>query len=103
MLYFSTYRSIFLHFIIIICRICLTAFDQLVEAYTEQARGLLDGGVDILLVETIFDTANAKVFCFARIFLNLFYSLGVGAYFLLNLFSPNIAKLNMKSIGQSRS
>ena len=37
------------------------AFDQLVEAYTEQARGLLDGGSDILLVETIFDTANAKV------------------------------------------
>lgn len=39
----------------------LTAFDQLVEAYTEQARGLLDGGADVLLVETIFDTANAKV------------------------------------------
>ncbi|KAJ7416517.1 Methionine synthase [Pitangus sulphuratus] len=38
-----------------------TAFDELVEAYTEQAKGLLDGGVDILLVETIFDTANAKV------------------------------------------
>lgn len=39
------------------------AFDALVEAYTEQVRGLIDGGVDILLVETIFDTANAKV-CF---------------------------------------
>ena len=38
-----------------------TAFDELVEAYSEQVRGLLDGGVDILLVETIFDTANAKV------------------------------------------
>ncbi len=37
------------------------AFDALVEAYSEQVRGLLDGGVDILLVETIFDTANAKV------------------------------------------
>ncbi|OXB59194.1 hypothetical protein ASZ78_007399 [Callipepla squamata] len=36
-------------------------FDELVEAYTEQAKGLLDGGVDIMLVETIFDTANAKV------------------------------------------
>ncbi|EPY87536.1 methionine synthase isoform 1 [Camelus ferus] len=35
-------------------------FDELVEAYKEQAEGLLDGGVDILLVETIFDTANAK-------------------------------------------
>ena len=38
-----------------------TAFDELVEAYTEQAIGLLDGGVDLYLVETIFDTANAKV------------------------------------------
>ena len=37
------------------------AFDQLVGAYTEQVKGLLDGGVDVLLVETIFDTANAKV------------------------------------------
>ncbi|XP_032881336.1 methionine synthase isoform X2 [Amblyraja radiata] len=40
-------------------------FDELVEAYEEQARGLLDGGVDILLVETIFDTANAKAALFA--------------------------------------
>ena len=37
------------------------AFDELVAAYREQARGLLDGGVDILMVETIFDTANSKV------------------------------------------
>ncbi|XP_022621774.1 methionine synthase isoform X1 [Seriola dumerili] len=40
-------------------------FDELVEAYTEQVRGLLDGGADILLVETIFDTANAKAALFA--------------------------------------
>ncbi|XP_036936285.1 methionine synthase [Acanthopagrus latus] len=40
-------------------------FDALVEAYTEQVRGLLDGGADILLVETIFDTANAKAALFA--------------------------------------
>ncbi|XP_072312800.1 methionine synthase [Eucyclogobius newberryi] len=40
-------------------------FDELVEAYTEQIRGLLDGGVDILLVETVFDTANAKAALFA--------------------------------------
>ena len=40
-------------------------FDQLCEAYTEQACGLLDGGVDILLVETIFDTLNAKAALFA--------------------------------------
>lgn len=37
------------------------AFDQLVESYAEQARGLLDGGSDVIMVETIFDTANAKV------------------------------------------
>eukprot|EP00069_Balaena_mysticetus_P017209 bmy_10459T0 len=42
-----------------------TAFDELVEAYKEQAKGLLDGGVDILLIETIFDTANAKAALFA--------------------------------------
>jgi 5-methyltetrahydrofolate--homocysteine methyltransferase len=35
-------------------------FDQLKVAYTEQVRGLLDGGADLLLVETIFDTLNAK-------------------------------------------
>ncbi|XP_072849299.1 methionine synthase isoform X3 [Pogona vitticeps] len=40
-------------------------FDELVEAYTEQAKGLLDGGADIILVETIFDTANAKAALFA--------------------------------------
>lgn len=41
--------------------VMFTAYDELVEAYSEQARGLLDGGADILLVETVFDTANAKV------------------------------------------
>ena len=40
-------------------------FDELVEAYTEQVRGLIDGGADILLVETIFDTLNAKAALFA--------------------------------------
>jgi 5-methyltetrahydrofolate--homocysteine methyltransferase len=35
-------------------------FDQVRAAYAEQVRGLLDGGVDLLLVETIFDTLNAK-------------------------------------------
>ena len=35
-------------------------FDQLCEAYAEQIRGLIEGGVDLLLVETIFDTLNAK-------------------------------------------
>ncbi len=41
------------------------SFDQLVDAYSEQARGLIDGGSDILLVETIFDTLNAKAALFA--------------------------------------
>ena len=40
-------------------------FDQLREAYLEQAEGLADGGVDIFLVETIFDTLNAKAALFA--------------------------------------
>jgi methionine synthase I (cobalamin-dependent) len=36
------------------------SFDELREAYMEQARGLIDGGSDILIIETIFDTLNAK-------------------------------------------
>jgi 5-methyltetrahydrofolate--homocysteine methyltransferase len=40
-------------------------FDELVDAYFEQARGLLDGGVDILLPETTFDTLNLKAAIFA--------------------------------------
>ncbi|HEX2045901.1 MAG TPA: homocysteine S-methyltransferase family protein, partial [Gaiellaceae bacterium] len=35
-------------------------FDQVRESYAEQVRGLVDGGVDLLLVETVFDTLNAK-------------------------------------------
>ncbi|MBN2166528.1 MAG: methionine synthase [Marinilabiliaceae bacterium] len=40
-------------------------FDDLKTAYREQVKGLLDGGVDLLLVETIFDTLNAKAALFA--------------------------------------
>ena len=40
-------------------------FDELAEAYYEQARGLVDGGTDVLLVETVFDTLNAKAALFA--------------------------------------
>lgn len=40
-------------------------FDDLVFAYEEQARGLIRGGVDLLMVETIFDTLNAKAALFA--------------------------------------
>ena len=42
-----------------------TTFDELVAAYTDQVRGLVDGGADLLLVETIFDTLNAKAAFFA--------------------------------------
>lgn len=41
------------------------SFDEVVAAYTEQVRGLVDGGVDLLLIETIFDTLNAKAAIFA--------------------------------------
>ncbi len=40
-------------------------FDELVAAYSEAVRGLTDGGVDLLLVETVFDTLNAKAALFA--------------------------------------
>jgi 5-methyltetrahydrofolate--homocysteine methyltransferase len=40
-------------------------YDELVEAYLEQANGLVDGGSDVLLIETIFDTLNAKAAIFA--------------------------------------
>src|SRR5215203_2742741 len=41
------------------------SFDEAVEAYYEQVKGLVDGGVDLLLIETIFDTLNAKAAIFA--------------------------------------
>ncbi len=40
-------------------------WDEVVDAYAEQTRGLIDGGVDLLLIETIFDTLNAKAALFA--------------------------------------
>ena len=41
------------------------SYDELVAAYLEQANGLVDGGADLLLIETIFDTLNAKAAIFA--------------------------------------
>ena len=41
------------------------SYDELVDAYKEQTKGLIDGGADLLLVETIFDTLNAKAALFA--------------------------------------
>ena len=50
-------------------------FDELVAAYGEQTRGLIEGGVDIIIIETIFDTLNAKAAGFAV--LQVFEELGV--------------------------
>jgi cobalamin-dependent methionine synthase I/methionine synthase I (cobalamin-dependent) len=52
-----------------------TTWDELVRAYSEQVKALLDGGCDILLVETIFDTLNAKAAFFA--ILNVFDERGI--------------------------
>lgn len=54
-------------------------FDQLVEAYAESTRALIEGGSDIILIETIFDTLNAKACAFAvdTVFEELGYSLPV--------------------------
>ncbi len=51
------------------------SFDELVEAYSEQTKGLIEGGVDIIIIETIFDTLNAKAAGFAV--LQVFDELGV--------------------------
>src|SRR5437762_11362808 len=51
-----------------------TTFDALVAAYYEQTRGLMDGGVDLLLAETVFDTINVKAALFA--FENYFADMG---------------------------
>lgn len=61
------YRNIskFLTFYISLSLFLSLAFDELVKSYAEQCRGLIDGGVDILMVETIFDTANSKAALFA--------------------------------------
>lgn len=50
-------------------------FDQLREAYGEQVRGLIEGGADVILIETIFDTLNAKAAGFAT--LEAFDQMGV--------------------------
>ncbi len=49
-------------------------FDQIRDAYYEQARGLMDGGADILLIETVFDTLNCKAALYAV--LDLFENTG---------------------------
>ena len=44
-----------------------TSFDELREAYAEQVRGLMEGGCDIIMIETVFDTLNAKAAGFATL------------------------------------
>jgi 5-methyltetrahydrofolate--homocysteine methyltransferase len=51
------------------------SFDELREAYGEQVRGLIEGGADIILIETVFDTLNAKAAGFAT--LEAFDEMGV--------------------------
>jgi methionine synthase I (cobalamin-dependent) len=51
------------------------SFDDLADAYGEQVRGLIEGGADLLLIETVFDTLNAKAAGFAA--LRVFDELGV--------------------------
>lgn len=51
------------------------SFDELQESYEEQIKGLIDGGVDLLLIETIFDSLNAKAAIIAAE--NIFESIGI--------------------------
>ena len=51
------------------------SFDELVTSYTEQTKALIKGGVDIIIIETIFDTLNAKAAGFAV--LQVFEELGI--------------------------
>lgn len=55
------------------------SFDDLVEIYIEQTKALIDAGVDLLLVETVFDTLNAKAALFAieKVFLEINKRVGV--------------------------
>ncbi len=55
------------------------SFDELVVAYTEATQGLIDGGADIILIETVFDTLNAKAAIFAveQVFESIAYKLPV--------------------------
>lgn len=48
--------------------LAVLGFDSLVAAYSEQAHGLIDGGCDMLLIETVFDTLNAKVQSVPRLY-----------------------------------
>jgi len=60
-------------------------FDEVAAAYYEQTKGLLDGGADALLVETIFDTLNAKAAFYA--ILKLFEERGIEPLIPLDLVS----------------
>jgi len=56
-----------------------TSFAELVDIYTEATEGLIDGGVDVILIETVFDTLNAKAAAFAvqKVFKNIGFELPI--------------------------
>ncbi len=67
-------------------------FDEVAEAYTEQISGLVDGGVDILLIETIFDTLNAKAAIYA-----------IKNYFRAPSISQPIAEGKLEDVSEKRN
>ncbi|HEY1663031.1 MAG TPA: methionine synthase [Verrucomicrobiae bacterium] len=73
-------------------------FDELVIAYSEQINGLLDGGADVLLVETIFDTLNAKAAFFA--IQKIYEERGIEA---LDSQSSSLRKDGVESVGSQSS
>ncbi len=72
-----------------------TTYDELVVAYTEQINGMLDGGADVLLVETIFDTLNSKAAFFA--IQQVFEERGISALPTGRAFPPNGSPKKIRS------
>ena len=68
-------------------------FDELVDAYSDAARGLLEGGVHILLVETVFDTLNAKAALYA--IENIFDEIGVRVPVMVSFTSVDLSGRNL--------
>ena len=74
-----------------------TNFDQLVVAYKEQVKGLIEGGVDVLLVETVFDTLNAKAALYA--IEEAFTELNVKVPVIIGLVNPGLLVLIFIVVG----
>ena len=69
------------------------SFDELVDAYLDAARGLLEGGVHILLVETVFDTLNAKAALYA--IENIFDEIGVRVPVMVSFTAVDLSGRNL--------